>query len=236
MITWSGYNWLTQERWGEIHPGKSFCWYDPNAVEIDESKYLHLKTQYNPKYFPELDITSSIGIGLVSCIEKFYHGTYEIEAKLPSGPNLWPAFWLYSFDTWPPEIDVFEGYTNSKGSYFSPSFSPLSLWDVQSNIHYDTTPNNKNTGAKQGWFSWRNPSTSFFKYRLEWQPSFIKIYYNNCLVRSITDSYILDQFNKTTLNVIINNSVSFEVDIKNPPKSDFIVKFFKFTPYLLSTN
>ena len=31
---WSGYEWITQERWGQIHPNKSFCWYDPSAVEM----------------------------------------------------------------------------------------------------------------------------------------------------------------------------------------------------------
>jgi hypothetical protein len=33
-IKWSGYNWLTQERWGNIHPDKTYNWYDPSAIEI----------------------------------------------------------------------------------------------------------------------------------------------------------------------------------------------------------
>ena len=36
------------------------------------------------------------------------------KAKLPYGDNLWPAFWMWSWDSWPPEIDIFEGYTNNK--------------------------------------------------------------------------------------------------------------------------
>ena len=49
-IKWSGYEWLTQERFGAIHPKKSFNWYDPSAIEIRDGKLI-LKTQYNPKTF-----------------------------------------------------------------------------------------------------------------------------------------------------------------------------------------
>jgi hypothetical protein len=34
IIKWSGYNWITQERWGDIHPDKLYNWYDPSAVEV----------------------------------------------------------------------------------------------------------------------------------------------------------------------------------------------------------
>ena len=34
MIEWCGYEWLTQERWGQIHPIKPVAWYDESAVEI----------------------------------------------------------------------------------------------------------------------------------------------------------------------------------------------------------
>jgi len=32
-IHWSGYEWLTQERFGEIHPKKRFNWYDELSKE-----------------------------------------------------------------------------------------------------------------------------------------------------------------------------------------------------------
>ena len=48
-INWSGYEWLTQERWGTVHKDKPYCWYDPSAVQITLKGYLDLKTQYNPK-------------------------------------------------------------------------------------------------------------------------------------------------------------------------------------------
>jgi hypothetical protein len=87
-INWSGYEWITQERWGDIHPEKTYCWYDEHAVSIDVNSHLHLKTRYNPKWFKDKELWSNTGVGLVSCTNKFKHGTFEIEAKLPNGLNL----------------------------------------------------------------------------------------------------------------------------------------------------
>ena len=117
MIQWSGYDWLTQERWGNMHPDKTYNWYDPSAVEIRNDDLI-LKTHYNPKEFTVNDkkITSNYGVGLISNTTKFDYGYFEIEAKLPTGKNLWPAFWMWSFDSWPPEIDIFEAYSSIKKS------------------------------------------------------------------------------------------------------------------------
>jgi beta-glucanase (GH16 family) len=111
ILDWKGYNWITQERWGQIHPEKSISWYDDTAVEIDDNGFLILKTQNNPKYFKKLDTTSPIGSGLVSCQNRFGYGYFSIEAILPKGPSLWPAFWMWAWESWPPEIDIFEGYS-----------------------------------------------------------------------------------------------------------------------------
>lgn len=230
MIQWSGYEWLTQERWGQIHPGKNFTWYDETAVSIDENNYLHLKTQYNPKFFPELNVTSNNGIGLVSCTTKFGHGTYEIEAKLPSGKYLWPAFWMWSFDSWPPEIDVFEAYSNKYGSYFNIDLSlkgGLGIWHVATNVWWKDKDSDIQLGGQNSWFGLKNPAKNFIKYKLIWTNDSIKFYYNEKLVRNVTDKKVLDQCNNTTMNVILNNSLIQE-DLKT--NSDFVIKYFTYTP------
>lgn len=231
MLQWSKYEWLTQERWGQIHPGKTFTWYDETAVSIDKDNYLHLKTHYNPKYFPDLNVTSNVGVGFVSCTTKFKHGTYEIEAKLPQGKQLWPAFWMWSFDSWPPEIDVFEAYSNNKGSYFTLDFNfknGLNIWHVATNAWWKDGNSNIQLGGQNGWFGFKNPATNFIKYKLEWLPTALKFYYNEKLVRKITDKNVIEQCNNTTMNVILNNSLREPDDNTN---SDFVIKYFKYTPF-----
>ena len=71
MIKFCGYNWLTQERWGNIHPEKSYVWYDESSVIQNSDEEIILLSKYSPKYFEELGVESKIGIGLISCTEKF---------------------------------------------------------------------------------------------------------------------------------------------------------------------
>ena len=239
-IKWCGYEWITQERWGQIHPTKPVSWYDSSAVELRwsdkfDKEQLILKTHKNPKYFPNLDIKSPIGVGLVSCTEKFKYGHFEIEAKLPTGAHLWPAFWMWAFESWPPEIDVFEGYSNKKGSYFNWK-KPLDIltgkfFAVDSNFHLGEEPNNYALGAQSHYYTWKKPNKSFNKYGVDWLEDRIEIWFNDRLVRQITDKKVLDMFNKTTQNVIINNAVQNHVDSNNPPESEFIINYFRYIPH-----
>ena len=41
-------------------------------------------------------------------------------------------------------------------------------------------------------------------------------------------------FNDTTQNVVINNAVQNEHDSENPTYSEFIIKYFKYTPLILN--
>lgn len=234
-IRWCGYDWITQERWGQIHPKKNFWWYDESCVNICRgTNQLHLRTRYNPKYFVGIG-EAPIGAGLVSCTEKFSFGIYSITAKLPKGKNLWPAFWMWSWDSWPPEIDVFEAYTNSKGSYFKPRFkSPLGFWNVQTNVHYTEDDKNKMVGGKTKFFGFKDPSDHFIKYTLVWERDYIKFFYDDILVREITDKKILSQLSNTTMNVVINNGVTEDANLSVVEESDFIIKNFKFTPIIYS--
>jgi len=231
-IYWSGYEWITQERWGQVHPDKSHWWYDPECVSICRgTNSLHLKARYNPKEFSGIGI-SDIGVGLVSCTEKFGFGIYSITAKLPRGENLWPAFWMWSWDSWPPEIDVFEGYTNKKKGYFNFNLKNLiGFWDVQTNVHYKDGESNKMSGGKTHFYGFKDPSKNFIKYTLIWERDHIKFFYDERLVRTIDDKKILDQFLNTKMNVIINNGITSDYEgTFNTPESDFIIKDFKFSP------
>jgi len=230
-MKWSGYEWITQERWGQIHPDKPISWYDSSAVHITKEGYLLLKTHQNSKYFPDLSIESKIGVGLVSCKTHFSYGYYEIECKLPRGKNLWPAFWMWSFDSWPPEIDVFEGYTKRTRGYFSLDIrNPLGFWNVNTNIHLGKSPTNYSVGAKTHWMGIKDPSRNFMKYGCLWEKDKIEIYYNGRMVRSITDKNVLNELKGTTMNVVINNGVEPYIIPTDHEPSEFVIKYFKFIP------
>jgi len=232
-INWSGYEWLTQERWGQMHLEKSNWWYDPTAIQINSESEIVLKTHYNPKKFG--DIISPIGVGLISCTEKFSYGVFSIEAKLPKGPHLWPAFWMYAWESWPPEIDILEAYSNGKSSYFNWNWETLfgKMWRTETNIHLGEPPTNYNLGAKSGYLGFTSPTEKFNTYTLDWTPTYIKIYFNSKLIRHITDSKTLEQLEGKTMNVVINNGIQNSYSVNsNIDTTEFLVRNFRYTPLI----
>lgn len=247
-INWQGYEWLTQERWGNVHPENPTKWNDPSAIKIDDDETLRLYARSNPKthIIDGVEVESKVGFGLISCTNHFGYGTFEIEAKMPSGPYTWPAFWCWAFESYPPEIDMFEGYTNKRGSYWNWSLRPLigKFWRVNSNIHLkyhvkgskvggmnaDGT-HRYQLGAKSHWLGWKRPDRKFNKYKLVWTPDEISIYFNKCKVRTITDRPTLDQFKGKTMNIILNNSVQDGYMDTDMPETELIVKYFKYEKY-----
>ncbi len=225
-IKWSGREWLTREPWGLYHPEKPLFWYDRQAVEI-EAGLLKLKVHKNPRQFEGIYIET--GAGLISSVEDFQYGHFEIECKLPLGKHLWPAFWVYGILTWPPEVDIFEGYTKGGGNYFGTFFDSFSLWNVQTNAHYKTeeTTFNAVSGAKTHWFGVRNPARNFIRYKMSWYPDKIIIYYNGSEVRRFTEPFLLNQMNNQRSRVIINNAVT---DANWSSNADFLVRYFRHTP------
>lgn len=237
QINWANYNWITQERWGQIHPDKPIVWYDESAVVLNDDNSIDLLSHWNPKKFRNLlgnsDFFSDIGVGLISCTEKFEYGYFELTAKLPTQAFAWPAFWMWSWDKWPPEIDVFEGYANRKGKYWSSFWDILEnrFWKVESNVHLGKTPNNYNIGAHNHFLGYKSPSVVWNKYAVLWLPEEISFWYNDTLVRKIKERSILDQLKGTTMNVVINNSVYKTHPSHKKDVGVFSIKDFTYTMY-----
>ena len=247
-IKWQGYEWLPQERWGQVHPENPSKWNDPSAIKIDDDETLHLYAKQNRRKFKleGKEFESIVGFGMMSCTNQFGHGLFEVEAKMPKGPYTWPAFWCWAFESYPPEIDMFESYSNKRGNYFNWSLRSLigKFWRVNSNIHLkhlvkgaskgglnkDGTSRYQ-LGSKSHWLGWKRPDRVFNKYSLLWTPYEISILFNNKKVRKITDRPTLDQFKDRTMNIILNNSVQDKYLQTDMPETEFVVKYFKYTPY-----
>lgn len=58
---------------------------------------------------------------------QFTYGSVEWVAKMPNRKGSWPALWLLPTSGWPPEIDVYEGFT------YNNEWNPAS--SLSSNIH-----------------------------------------------------------------------------------------------------
>ena len=56
----------------------------------------------------------------------------------------------------------------------------------------------------------------------------ILIYIFVYILIALNDKNILNQLNSTTMNVIINNSITSEADLENPPYSEFVVRNFSY--------
>ena len=235
MIEFAGYKWRPSQPWGDYHPGAPDWWYDPGCVDITDG-VLRLQTRRHARKVETthtkddvvIDHTvhnNKIGVGLVSSEDPFTYGTYEADVMLPKGTGLFPAFWLYSDTTWPPEIDIFEAWSRKSGLYTSKG---LPYFSLASNVHYGEEPNHPHIKSKSH-LVFKKFDECFINFRLEWSPARIEIFYNGRSVRKITDQNILEWFNKDPeMWVIFNNGIEEESLYTND--SVMQVKNFKYTP------
>jgi len=202
--------------WGLYHPKKAFEWYDSSAVKLT-TKGLELGITDNI----HKDGTNYIMTGVGMCISQHHYpyGKFEWNITLPKGVQLWPAVWLTDSVTWPPEIDVLEAYSDDKMNYGK---------RLNTNLFIGKSSDPFQIGAmKHGLLINKSDKLNL---KLDWTENYINIYYNNLLVRSVTDEETLSHFKGRKMKVIMNNAtrkprVLFD-DIKVTP---FIVHNFTYT-------
>lgn len=205
---WSGYEWLTRERWGSIHPQKAWVWYDPDCISEDNG-VLSLSINYHPKTFVinGEEITSNYGTGIIVSETDFSFGTFEVEAMLPGGTGMWPAFWLYSSDDWPPEIDVFEGYSRDSNYVNNTCLGRIKKYKLLSCIHFRPEWNIKSGEPMSALTSYYNgnPSETWNLYGLIWTPDKLEFTINKNVVRTETKG--VTKLADYKMMVILNNHI-----------------------------
>ena len=117
-------------------------------------------TGYGGKY------TSGM-VASYNCLSVLY-GYIEAKIKFPSGYGIWPAFWML-YTTYPDnhEIDICEIFE-----------SPTTL---NNGLHFPT-----GSGSDGGATIVANMSADYHYYAVDWQPGFVKWYFDGQLVRTIT--------------------------------------------------
>ena len=190
--------WRIGQPWGKFHPNYTYQYYGDMSVFV-KNDCLVLNQIHSPKKLTEFengkiyDIPYSVG--LVTSYESYGYGFYEFEIEPPNGIGLWPAVWLSCADSWPPEIDIFEGYSDRKANYG---------FKLQSNLHFNLGDKKENSGARNHPVNTRHRK---LKLGCWWSSDFIKIYYNGHLVRQITSDYILKWFRDKKMIVVLNNAI-----------------------------
>lgn len=237
-LSWKGYNWITSERWGEIHPDFPYAYYSQNCVSInsDGDLVLDVKPNTDKKSFiiDDKEVIPQSQIGLVSSTAEnplFKYGDYFWVAKMPKGKHLWPALWMWSWDCWPPEIDVAECWTNDCGGYFKFNHKwKLFQWNCQSNLHVIHSDKNYAETIPILKGNWKDPAEDFNVYMLRWLPNKLQFYYNDNLVRTFDHPGTMDYIDRNTqggMNVLMNVMVT--EDYKDGQmKTPLVIKDFKY--------
>jgi beta-glucanase (GH16 family) len=131
---------------------------------------------------------------------KYYqtYGYFEMEAKLPVGKGLWPAFWLMNHDDertpfegfFPlrPEIDIMEAYSGDTTGYwadknFHPTAFGITVWSHGPQQDYDAISHEGGRVARK---VVRTPdlSKNFHKYAVNWEPNKQTFYFDGKKVYS----------------------------------------------------
>lgn len=162
-----------------------------NGVKIKNNQ-LHLSNILE-KYDYDNKLTFPLQSGKIYHKEPFKYGYFEIECSLPQTHSAWPAFWLTGYQSWPPEIDIFEFWTTNR-----PNKQVISLH------HGSTEEDTYDRDSKS--LNIKNP-IYFNRYGCDWGPNGIDFYTNDILVYSYRPKEILlDEF-RAPMYLILNNHV-----------------------------
>lgn len=243
IFEWKGYGWMNGQPWGVAHPSKKRLWYsNENLAKVDENGSLVLGVNNNAKYFDgEVNHIKPYGCGYISTIERFRFGHFEFEYFLPIGIHLWPAIWLSGWDSWPPEIDIVEGWSG-EGFFFRnrPNYKKfLGLNRIHPGVFYGRKGDKAlgkgfgNFGTNNLTYQWYQKLGKKNKCDLFWYPDSIEVYYNGHIVMDIKDENLLSGL-RSDMYVCLDCAVSglfTDTDYEHYKKNGtpFIITDFKYT-------
>lgn len=182
-----------------FHPDYKYMWYSPDNFSFTDST---IRLHAVKKEITADTLTFPYQVAYIenSPVMDQQYGFFEIRCKIPEEEFMWPAFWLASRHSWPPEIDIFEFYTTRNNS------------KQFSNLHKkNTNPKIKRANVwKEKGHKIPDPWKHFHTYGLEWTPKEIIWYVDGIKVRNeVNDT---SQF-KYPMHVIINLCIQNEKEV-----------------------
>jgi beta-glucanase (GH16 family) len=103
------------------------------------------------------------------------YGYFEIEAKLPKGKGVWPAFWLFNqIGNRRPEIDIMEAYPGGEAPWGGPGADGVPVPLMYAPVVWS------NGGERAGYGKIATPdlSAGFHRYGVKWEPNRVTFYFD----------------------------------------------------------
>lgn len=113
------------------------------------------------------------------------YGYFEMEAKLPKGKGVWPAFWLLGYqDGRRPEIDILEAYPGGAAPWGAPGGDGVPVPMMYAPVVWN------DRGDQAGYTKVTTPdmSAGFHRYGLKWEPNRMTFYFDGKEVYSLQAS------------------------------------------------
>lgn len=234
-VTWLGKEWKTRFQWGWFHPGGDFHWFDSDQVKVLDSGEVELYVSPNPREFNGVTIPN--GSGMIESELHYGYGEYSADIKLPQGKNVFPAFWLTAVETWPPEIDIMEHWSNTDS--FWDKIRLKKFW-VKTGIYAGESPDSV-IGIKKpkvfpasklwpvnGWtFLW-GKRKKFINYKLRWERGKAEVFMDGKKVYTADERIKHSSFLKDPKMTVIFNVWTHKKEARMD--SPMVVKNFKYSP------
>lgn len=135
------------------------------------------------KIWPAMDASGKFFPRILDTDGKFAqaYGYFEMEAKLPVGKGVWPAFWLYNHlheNSFFPEIDIMEAYSGggAASGWSDSKFHPTAI-DVTVSPMGASGPN-KGPSSNKIINQLGDLSKTFHKYALKWETKKLTFYFD----------------------------------------------------------
>jgi beta-glucanase (GH16 family) len=129
------------------------------------------------KIWPQRDASRKLFNRTIDTDGKFsqQYGYFEMDAKLPRGKGVWPAFWLFAHPgNRRPEIDIMEAYPSAEGWGFidgdgiaRPNVYAATIWRTEGD----------QVGQKM-FATGKDLSAGFHKYAVKWEPDKQTFYFD----------------------------------------------------------
>jgi beta-glucanase (GH16 family) len=199
--------------YGYYHPNYTYQWYDKSARKLSP-KGLELFLTDN--VYKDGSVEINRGVGVACSKYNLSYGLYEWSVVPPKGKELWWAIWLTNTYTWPPEIDVLEGLTDNKGKHNG---------QFETNGHY--LDFGKKKDLKAAAHAKYIDETAELNLKCLWTKEYVKIYYNDVLVRIMDEPAFIYNLNQNPWMVnVMGMGLRKSLPLAEQNVSPLIVNYF----------